>query len=207
MLNGDLPSDLMKQDGTNPDQVLPPGYFTFEHEMAYLAGLDATLNPRPEHTQPLDPDVEAVELPTASVREKRILREQDFAIENPNSVRNWLRKNKPEMFMDKEKPADKNSDRSGQSPGPPATAAAAVKPKKKTKAELAAEKKEKEKQDLPFESLDEDIGFDAALDQPAKGKRKRDDNTYRPKGGNSRAAKKRKVEEVKEDDGDTVAED
>lgn len=198
MLNGDLPSDLRDYEIPNSEHTLPPGFLTFEHETAYLDALDASLA-EPAELPTLGSNVEAVEKPNVPPNHaKHVLHEQDFAQSHPTSVYNWLRRNKPEMFVDKTKAADKDSERSGQSPAP------AGKAKKKTKADLAAEKKEREKEkekaDVPFEELDEDIGYDAALDQPAKGKRKRDDDTYRPKGGHSSRAAKRRKGKTKEED-------
>lgn len=191
-----LPSDLQGFDESTLEDAVPPGYLSFEHEIAYLEALDTALAARAPPDN-LPPTLEAISMPSDSQRQKRPLRETDFAQKYPYSSHNWLRRYQPNLYV--EKPVDKHSERSGQSPAPMSKKA------KKKAATEAAKEKDKEKLDQPYESLDEHIGYDAGVDNPAagKGKRKRltgddgDDYAYRPKGGGSRLKKTKKADAKK----------
>ena len=67
-------------------------------------------------------------------------------------------------------------------------------------------RKEKTKEDAPFEGLDDEIGFDAEEERGKKGKRKSGDgdHTYRPKGGRSKAAKRKRGGDEEEPEGKTL---
>ncbi|KAI1389523.1 IEC3 subunit of the Ino80 complex, chromatin re-modelling-domain-containing protein [Hypoxylon trugodes] len=120
----------------------------------------------------------------------------NFALRNPTSVYNWLRRHAPKTFLqdlekekggDKDKGKDKDDghgDKDDDHRKRKSTGG------NRNKRQSAASRKEKEREAAEPMDWDEDPGYDA----PApKGKRKRDDDSgYRPKGGSSRPTKKRK---------------
>ena len=92
-------------------------------------------------------------------------------------MHNWLSRNKPTLRNDD---ASENASVTG---GPSNSGGGG----KKKKGQSA---KERTKEDAPFEGLDDEIGFDV---EEGAGKRKKraEDQTYRPKGGRSKAKRKR----------------
>ncbi|KAK0616240.1 IEC3 subunit of the Ino80 complex, chromatin re-modelling-domain-containing protein [Immersiella caudata] len=122
---------------------------------------------------------------------------RDFALRNPTSVYNWLRKHAPKTFLqdgeshDKENGDEPSSGRGhGRGKGERGSGrGGSVRGKRMSKV-AAAESVD----------ADEDTGYDAAVTPSAggKGKRKRivdDDPGYRPKGGSSRPTKKKRKSE------------
>ena len=96
-------------------------------------------------------------------------REREAALKNPVSVYNWLRKHQPGVFLqDGETSGDK---------------------KEKIPKEGRTGKKGKDR----AEELDEDGLVVGSLLVDGKVKRKRDDDAYRPKGGNNRPSKRKKI--------------
>lgn len=172
----------------------PPGYITPTHEDEYLSIMDEALEalPLPNLDMPSKPIGNAVLDSNVDIRPRReeLPTERDFAEQSSVSVYNWIRMHQPQVHAEKERKDDRaaDSDRGGKSPPPPASTA----PNSKRKA-----KDKLKKEDVPFENLDDEIGFDAA-DEPTFGtsrnKRKKDDEAYRPKGGKSRQPQKRKRE-------------
>jgi hypothetical protein len=134
----------------------------------------------------------------------------NFALNNPTSVYNWLRKHAPKTFLqdldkDKDKDDHANGDREDggggggggggrkrKSTGPKAKRQSTAGTRKEKK-EAKERGKERARESAAADSMDweEDRGYDV---QTVKGKRKRndDDTGYRPKGGSSRPTKKRK---------------
>lgn len=179
-----LPIDLQDLDN-------PLGCMTPTHEDEYLSAMDSALDALPlPSIEPnrasngnavLDPNVDIRprhwELPTS----------EDFAHHHPASVHNWLGRNQPQIAAEKErlkaqdKDGDKTSERGGRSPAPRATPTAATGSKRKAKDKI-------KKEDIPFENLDDEIGFDPAEEATlgSSKKRKNDDDAYRPKGGRSK---------------------
>jgi len=122
---------------------------------------------------------------------------RDFALRNPTSVYNWLRKHAPKTFLqdgethDKENGDEPSSGRGhGRGKGERGSGrGGSVRGKRMSKV-AAAESVD----------ADEETGYDAAVTASAggKGKRKRvvdDDPGYRPKGGSSRPTKKKRKSE------------
>jgi len=125
---------------------------------------------------------------------------RDFALRNPTSVYNWLRKHAPKTFLqdgethpDKENGDEPTSGRGhgGRTKGERGSrGGGSIRGKRMSAAQKAA----------AAESMDadEDTGYDAAVTPSAaggKGKRKRahdEDPGYRPKGGSSRPTKKKR---------------
>lgn len=102
-------------------------------------------------------------------------REKDLALRNPMSVYNWLRKHQPQVFL-------QDSD------------SAPDKPVQKVVGTSKAPRRSNVVPKVEQEVIDEE-GFllSGSLEAPARSKRKREDEPYRPKGGSSRPAKKKRV--------------
>ena len=97
-----------------------------------------------------------------------------MAVRNPVSVYNWLRKHQPQVFLQDN---ELNSEKPAKTTGSRTSKRASV-----------AIKQEPE--------LYDDDGIAIDMGATPRGKRKRDDDGgYRPKGGNSRPAKRKKDEE------------
>ena len=144
------------------------GYRTVKQEEQYLTSLDAYLNGEA-------PTSRRHAANSLSFRngERNIEKEKEVQLRNPVSVYNWLRKNQPQVFLQDEdnKPSRTTGTRNS----------------KRNSTRDAIIKQEQE--------LYDDDGI--AVDAPSnRGKRKRvdQDGGYRPKGGNSRTAPKRKRE-------------
>jgi len=161
-----LPSDL--------DEDTPIGYLSPDHEDEFLSNLDITLGAVPLDTRPIAPS----QLAKTSARDK----EKDAMLRNPVSVYNWLRKHHPQAFFQDESNSDKSSQKNAPKPSPKPS-----NPIKSSKRIGAIPKQEQE-------ILDEE-GFlvEGNPEMPLKGKRKRDDEPYRPKGGSSRPTKKKRT--------------
>ena len=156
--------------GAFPDDInsdTPPGYLTPTHEDDYLFAVDSYLG-----NSPINPRVNAS---TNSVRlgEKGFEKEKEVQVRNPVSVYNWLRKHQPQVFLqDNETISDKSS------------------------VKFANQSKAAKRPSIVAKPDHEIIGEDGFLTSEnvgsAKGKRKRDDEPYRPKGGSSRPAKRKR---------------
>ena len=161
-----LPSDL--------DEDTPTGYLSPDHEDEFLSNLDITLGAAPLDTRSIAPS----QLTKTSARDK----EKDAMLRNPVSVYNWLRKHHPQVFLQDESNSDKSTQKNAPKPSP--------KPSNPTKSSKRISAIPKQEQEI----LDEE-GFlvEGNLEVPLKGKRKRDDEPYRPKGGSSRPTKKKRI--------------
>ncbi|KAF3760834.1 hypothetical protein M406DRAFT_282668 [Cryphonectria parasitica EP155] len=140
---------------------------------------------------------------------------RDFALRNPTSVYNWLRKHAPKTFLQDHESDEKNEDPdeeearptprrqtggstrkpSGEARASTGAARANAKSERGSKRSSAAHTKDKRKSaDETMLNVDDEAGASKAA-ATSKGKRKRaveDDTGYRPKGGSSRRpAKKR----------------
>lgn len=195
----DLPSPSVLPLDLHDTNFPLPGYMLSDREDEYVAAMDSALDALPLPS--LDPDKasngNAVLDPNVDIRPRHTdpPTSEDFAHENPVSVHNWLRRHQPASSSDKEREKlkaperdkDKDSERGGRSPAPGGTPAA-------TSAKRKAKDKVK-KEDMPFEGLDDEIGFNPAEEAAALGsnkKKKNDDDAYRPKGGRTKASAKRK---------------
>lgn len=106
----------------------------------------------------------------------------NYALRNPTSVYNWLRKHAPKTFL---QDMEKDDNDKGEKVDGRKRKNAAGEGKRRT----TLSKKDKERLRVADAVKDDD----AAREAQGKGKRKRDDDRgYRPKGGNSRPVKKRK---------------
>ena len=146
----------------------PTGYMTLSHEEEYLSTLDAALEASELGTQP-----PPLSHPIRSNEKHE--KERDAALRNPVSVYNWLRKHQPQVFLqDNESP-----------------------PEKPTPKPQAITRTPKRSSIIPKQETDifDDDGFliGGIPEASTRSKRKRDDEPYRPKGGNNRVSKKKKV--------------
>ncbi|CAO2655685.1 Nn.00g044880.m01.CDS01 [Neocucurbitaria sp. VM-36] len=157
-----------------------PGYMSPSHEEEYLLAMDQVLaepgfDPALQQGRPL-------RLPSAQPP----LGEKDLTVRNPDSVYNWLRKHQPQVFL-QDKDAAHHENLSEKSAAKPGNAGG-----RKVKRESAVGSGTPAPRDH-----DDD---DSTAADTAKGRRKTggdDDTAYRPKGGSSRPAKR------KREDGDT----
>ena len=162
-----LPSEL--------DDVAPVGYYSPSHEQEYLSTLDNILGGAPANPR--------LVLSSHTAKSGEREKEKDAQLRNPVSVHNWLRKHNPAVFLQDEPNPDKVSPRNTTtkvSPKPP-------KEPRVSKKAAAALKQEQEMLD------DEGYVIGGNLGVPTKNKRKREDEPYRPKGGSSRSAKRKKT--------------
>ncbi|KAF2193742.1 hypothetical protein K469DRAFT_619019 [Zopfia rhizophila CBS 207.26] len=162
-----------------------PGYMSPNHEEEYLLATD-TILADPTAYDPNAHDGRPLRIPPSQA----VPNDKELSLRNPDSVYNWLRKNQPQVFLqDKdgqhhENLSEKSSARPAIAPGRGGkrpSAVSATTPGPKTDQEM----------------LDEEIGFIPETGTGAgKGRRgnKGDDNdsAYRPKGGSSRPAKRKR---------------
>lgn len=175
-------------DDLEPDdpQAHPTSFLTADDIDEYLYELDVRLKLKPKPT-----------LAPTAIGKETTNPAANFALRNPTSVYNWLRRHAPKTFLqdlekEKEKDKDKGKGRDDGHDKDDDDVGGGRKRKggnaARTKRQSAASRKEKE----AAESADWDD--DAGYDVPSiKLKRKRDEDPgYRPKGGSSRPTKKRK---------------
>lgn len=144
------------------------GFLTVKQEEQYLQSLDSFLN-----GESANPRSHAANAIGAKNQEKSAERERETQLRNPVSVYNWLRKNRPSVFLqDNESNVDK----------PSRPAGSRISKRNANRDSLVKQEEE----------LYDDDGIAADVGA-SKGKRKRDDDGgYRPKGGNSRPTKRKK---------------
>jgi hypothetical protein len=148
-----------------PDDDLPPESLALFDDESYLLQLDLRLGD-PSAIQRQD-----VGDPTNHAPERIADKERDIALRNPVSVYNWLRKHQPQVFLqDNETNSEKASGRGGNTRG--------------TKRASMVAKHE--------EDVAEDDAVLVERGSTTRGKRKRDDEPYRPKGGSSRPTKRKR---------------
>jgi hypothetical protein len=142
------------------------GFLTIKEEEQYLNSLDDYIRGATSHPRSHARPQMAQRTPGDRMTDK----EKDMQLRNPVSVYNWLRKNEPQVFLQ-----DEDS-------RPSRTTGARASKRNATRDTIIKQERE---------MYDED---GIALDVPPnRGKRKRDDDGgYRPKGGNSRGAKRKR---------------
>ncbi|KAK7976140.1 hypothetical protein PG989_014603 [Apiospora arundinis] len=157
----------------------------------YIAELDARLGLKAKPAVP----------PAASSIPSHSGAAANFALRNPTSVYNWLRRHAPKTFLqdlekekdkDKVKEKEKDHDHGEKMDGGSKRKSIA---KSSSKRQSIASRKD------AAESMDweDEGGYDASAMGSVRGKRKRlndDDPGYRPKGGASRPTKKRKSRDL-----------
>ncbi|KAF2706453.1 hypothetical protein K504DRAFT_386408 [Pleomassaria siparia CBS 279.74] len=162
-----------------------PGYMSPSHEEEYLHATDLALAD-PTMYDPNSHDGRPLRISSAHP----IPNEKDLTIRNPDSVYNWLRKHQPQVFL-QDKDAIHHENTSEKSSARPGNASRGGKRQSAVTATTPGPKIEHE---LP----DEEQGFipESGTAGGPKGKKgtKEDDGTYRPKGGSSRAGKRKREE-------------
>lgn len=191
-------------DDLNPKdpEIHPTSFLTAEDIDEYLSELDRRIGLKPKPSIP--PPTQGTNGSTPAA---------NFALRNPTSVYNWLRKHAPKTFLqdlEKEKEKDKHKDKDkadkddhhhhGNGDKEEESGPTNSKKKKggntaRTKRQSAAAIKKEKEAAAAAEAADwdEEVMNYAKPASSAKGKRKRDEDPgYRPKGGSSRPSKKRK---------------
>jgi hypothetical protein len=158
-------------------------FLTTKLEETCLSSIDAYISGASSH--PRSHASSILQRPKPSEIHKQI------QLHNPVSVYNWIKHNRPSVFMSDSNEA--SGDRSSRATGSRA-------PKRNTTTSTRDRdsiiKQEQEMYD------DEGIAIDAGSGAGSRGKRKRDeDGGYRPKGGNPRAGKRRKTDDGDKDSG------
>jgi hypothetical protein len=166
-------------------QSYPTSFLNADAIDDYLYELDQRLGLKPKPTL----------APSASGTSTNTNTPAHFALRNPTSVYNWLRRHAPKTFLqDLEKEKDKDKDDRDKDDSKRRKSGAA---RKRQSAATSRKEKEREKEAAESMDWDEEAGYDAPAGGTVKGKRKRDDDPgYRPKGGSSRPAKKRKSKDA-----------
>lgn len=199
----ELVDDLDPKD----PEIHPTSFLTADDIDEYLSELDKRIGLKPKPCVPPPAQGASGSTPAAN-----------FALRNPTSVYNWLRKHAPKTFLqdlekekekDKHKDKDKNKDKDvddhhqgngdhEEETGTKKKKGGTARTKRQSTAAIKKEK-EKEKKEAAAAAAAEAAGYDDEVmnytkpASSAKGKRKRDeDSGYRPKGGSSRPTKKRK---------------
>ncbi|KAK8084813.1 hypothetical protein PG997_006084 [Apiospora hydei] len=155
-------------------ELYPTSFLKADDIDNYVAELDARIGLKAKPTIP----------PPASSIPSHSGAAANFALRNPTSVYNWLRRHAPKTFLqDLEKEKDKD------------------KAKERERDHDHSEKVDGGSRLVrdPAESMDweEEAGYDAPSMGSVRGKRKREDDAgYRPKGGASRPTKKRKSRDL-----------
>ncbi|ORY64926.1 IEC3 subunit of the Ino80 complex, chromatin re-modelling-domain-containing protein [Pseudomassariella vexata] len=178
--------EILEQIQPKDPELYPTSFLTAEDVDNYLADIDMRIGLK---TKPTIAKPEQTTPNTSAA---------NFALHNPTSVYNWLRKHAPKTFLqDMEKDKEKDNDHGEKGEGGGRRKMAGT---RGTKRQSAATRKEVAAAAAvaaaaePME-WDEEAAFDVSATGTVRGKRKRDDDGgYRPKGGASRAAKKRKSE-------------
>ena len=162
---GELPTDI------NDDPLT--GYLSPSHEEEYLAALDASIDGLP------------LNIESHPIRDLK--RDSETPIKNPVSVYNWLRRNQPQVFL---QDAD-----TANSYGEQIVAGVSGAPEKSTPAHTGTRKGARASKVAVEEEVVDDEGnvitVTSATTRGGRGKRKREDDAYRPKGGTGRQTRKR----------------
>lgn len=173
--------EVLEEISPKDPELYPTSFLSADDIDNYLAELDARIGLK---SKPVVP-------PAAQSAGGGNGSSANFALRNPTSVYNWLRKHAPKTFLqdlEKEKEKDKDHDHGDKGEGSGKRKGA------KGKRQSAASRKEAA-EGMEFE---EEAGYDAQNLASIRGKRKRgdDDGGYRPKGGASRPTKKRKSRDL-----------
>lgn len=141
------------------------GYLTPEHETEFYLAMDARLGD----------DAAVLQLSRAPEKPSRAEREREATLRTPISVYSWLRRNQPSVFLQENEIASEKS----------ISRPTNLRSSKRTSAQAR-----KEEDAFEEDNIMNDIGPAPPI---PKGKRKREEDTqYRPKGGSSRAGRKKK---------------
>lgn len=151
-----------------------PTFLSSSHEDAYLTRLDSKLEPAAlSEPRPASP-------PALSKLSQREL-EREVELRNPLSVHNWLKKHSSISDIDA-------ASEGGATAQTPATVNKRRNLAKQVGDRAIERAREKEGSPGSTQENEDELGVD---DTPGKKKNRDDDQTYRPKGGRSKAKRKR----------------
>ncbi|KAF2690021.1 hypothetical protein K458DRAFT_412864 [Lentithecium fluviatile CBS 122367] len=162
-----------------------PSYLDPTHEEEYLVALDLFLADPAYNSESHDDRPHRHNLPPQGLPS-----EKDLTIRNPDSVYNWLRKNQPQVFLqDKDAPHPENASEKSSA----RTANASGRLKRQSNVGTPGPKTDHDDEDafVPESGT-------GGKGRKSKGGGGEDDSAYRPKGGSSRPAKR------KREDGDVA---
>ncbi|KAI0399822.1 IEC3 subunit of the Ino80 complex, chromatin re-modelling-domain-containing protein [Xylaria palmicola] len=165
-------------------QAHPTTFLAADDIDEYLYQLDLRLGLKPKST--LAPSATGTHVAANSPA--------NFALRNPTSVYNWLRRHAPKTFLqDLEKEKDKDRDDRDKEDGRKRKGGG----NRKKQSTAGRKEKGREKETTEPMEWDDEMGYEVPATGALKGKRKRDDDPgYRPKGGSSRPVKKRKGKDL-----------
>ena len=179
-LEATVPHTTLTDSTALPDGIdlseTAPGYMSPAHEEEYLLALDALLE---------DPAFDPSNTQTRTLHlgpSQPPLSEKELTIRNPDSVYSWLRKNQPQVFL-QDKDAQAHHDNVSEKAAPKSS-------KKGRQSNIGGS-------GTPGPKEDHDGEDSAAPEGKGKGKKggnDPDDTAYRPKGGSSRPAKRKRPE-------------
>lgn len=164
-----------------------PGYLSPTHEEEYLLATDTALAD-PSVYDPNDHSGRPIRLETSHP----IPTDKDLHLKNPDSVYNWLRKHQPQVFL-QDKDAGHHENLSERSSAKPTGTGRAGKRASHVGTSTPGPKTDHEMEDDTTATAEQGTG------KKGRGKHGEDDGAYRPKGGSSRPAKR------KREDGDGPA--
>ena len=161
----------------------PPGYLTTAYEEEYITNLDTQLS-----------TPEALEdgwKPTQLPRSRILPNEKELLNANPMSVLSWLRRYHPETFIQEKEAA---AEKAGKSKGGAGGGGAGGKRSSMATITSAANTgtPQPHGREEGDEEGDEWMTEEKAQAASGRGKRTKDDEAYRPKGGSSRPAKRKR---------------
>ncbi|KAK8116240.1 hypothetical protein PG984_012742 [Apiospora sp. TS-2023a] len=181
--------EVLEEIDPKDSELYPTSFLKAEDVDNYVAELDARIGCK---TKPAVP-------PAASSIPSHSGAAANFALRNPTSVYNWLRRHAPKTFLqdlEKEKDKDKVKERERDHDH---SERVETGNKRKSTAKSSSKRQSIASRKDPAESMDwdEEAGHDASGMGSVRGKRKREDDAgYRPKGGASRPTKKRKSRDL-----------
>lgn len=182
----ELREDLEPED----PQIRPTSYLTPDDVDEYLYQLDLRLGIKSKSSL----------APSSTGTNNAAQPPANFALRNPTSVYNWLRRHAPKTFLqdlEKDKDKDKDKDEREKDDGRKRKGGASKKRQSTVSRKEKEREKEREKETAESMDWDDEVGYEAPATGAAKGKRKRDEDPgYRPKGGSSRPTKKRKSKDL-----------
>ncbi|KAK8045112.1 hypothetical protein PG993_005136 [Apiospora rasikravindrae] len=180
--------EVLEDIAPKDPELYPTSFLKADDVDNYIAELDARLGLKVKPAIP----------PPASSIPSHSGAAANFALRNPTSVYNWLRRHAPKTFLqdlEKEKDKDKAKERERDHDHEKVDGGS----KRKSTAKSGNKRQSTASRKDPAESMDweEEAGYDAPSMGSVRGKRKREDDAgYRPKGGASRPTKKRKSRDL-----------
>ncbi|KIW03934.1 uncharacterized protein PV09_04773 [Verruconis gallopava] len=161
----------------------PPGYLTTAYEEEYVTNLDAQLGV----ADSLDDGWRLPQLP----RSRILPPEKELLNANPMSVLSWLRRYHPETFIQEKEAA---AEKAGKGKGGASASGGTSGGKRSSLATITSMANDKGTPNPRDDADDADDDWVAEERTSGRGKRSKDDEAYRPKGGSSRPTKRKRDE-------------